>query len=77
MSRLVAISLAVCFLTLANACTETSAPAATPPADSTVAAASIVAVSPVKLTATVCTHVPTPPSVLVRTRTERPSLTRL
>ena len=70
MSRPVAALLAICLLTFANACAEPSAPVA-PPADSTpapgsIAAASIVAVSPVKLTATVGTAVATPPSVLVK-----------
>lgn len=65
MSRLIAVSVAVCFLTLPSACSDTSGPDATPIVPGIVAA-SIVAVSPVELTATVGTHVPTPPSVLVK-----------
>lgn len=65
MSRLVAVSSAVCLLTLASACAEPSAPAAPRPPES-IAAASIAAVSPVKLTATVGTHLAEPPSVVVK-----------
>src|SRR5688500_7741120 len=69
MSRSVAASHAIFFLTLASACAEPSAPTPPPgntPPPASAVAASIVAVSPVKLTATVGTRVSTPPSVLVK-----------